>query len=98
MNIALITKSKKQIKLKLFDQNLKEIIEEEFQDTYTLNFFLQTIPKKYNINKTLIIFNDLEKLYHINQDNNNNNNTIELILAEEENAYFIGNQQSSVNN
>ncbi len=71
MNIALITKSKKQINLKLFDEHLKEIIEEEFQDTYTLNFFLQTIPKKYNINKTLIIFNDLEKLNPTNQDNNN---------------------------
>jgi hypothetical protein len=87
MNVALITKSKKQINLKLFDEHLKEIIEEEFQDTYTLNFFLQTIPKRYNINKTLIIFNDLEKLNPPNQDNNN---TIELILAKEENEYFIG--------
>jgi hypothetical protein len=88
MNVALITKSKKQINLKLFDEHLKVITEEEFQDTYTLNFFLQTIPKKYNINKTLIIFNDLEKLSPTNQINNNT--TIELLLAEEENEYFIG--------
>ena len=88
MNIALITKSKRQINLKLFDEHLKVITEEEFQDTYTLNFFLQTIPKKYNINKTLIIFNDLEKLSPTNQINNNT--TIELLLAEEENEYFIG--------
>jgi hypothetical protein len=88
MNVALITKSKRQINLKLFDEHLKVITEEEFQDTYTLNFFLQTIPKKYNINKTLIIFNDLEKLSPTNQINNNT--TIELLLAEEENEYFIG--------
>ncbi len=88
MNVALITKSKRQINLKLFDEHLKVIIEEEFQDIYTLNFFLQTIPKKYNINKTLIIFNDLEKLNPTNQINNNT--TIELLLAEEENEYFIG--------
>ena len=66
MNIALITKNKKQVNLKLFDEHLKEIIEEEFLDIYTLNFFLQTIPKKYNIIKTLIIFNDLEKLNYNN--------------------------------
>ena len=43
-------------------KHLKEIIEEEFQDIFTLNFYLQTIPKRYNIIKTLIIFFDLEKL------------------------------------
>ena len=95
MNIALITKNKKQINLKLFDEHLKEIIEEEFLDIYTLNFFLQTIPKKYNIIKTLIIFNDLEKLNY-NNDNNNKNIT-ELILAEEENAYFIDNHSTANN-
>ncbi len=98
MNIALITKSKKkQINLKLYDEHIKELIEEEFQDVYTLNFFLQTIPKKYNISKTLIIFNDLEKLDFTDEKNLNNNynqnniNTIELILAEDENEYFISN-------
>lgn len=95
MNIALITKNKKQINLKLFDEHLKEIIEEEFQDVYTLNFFLQTIPKKYNIIKTLIIFNDLEKLNYNNE--NNNKNITELILAEEENAYFIDNHSTANN-
>jgi hypothetical protein len=95
MNIALITKNKKQVNLKLFDEHLKEIIEEEFLDIYTLNFFLQTIPKKYNIIKTLIIFNDLEKLNY-NNDNNNKNIT-QLILAEEENAYFIDNHSTTNN-
>jgi hypothetical protein len=95
MNIALITKNKNQVNLKLFDEHLKEIIEEEFLDIYTLNFFLQTIPKKYNIIKTLIIFNDLEKLNY-NNDNNNKNIT-ELILAEEENAYFIDNHSTTNN-
>ena len=95
MNIALITKNKKQVNLKLFDEHLKEIIEEEFLDIYTLNFFLQTIPKKYNIIKTLIIFNDLEKLNYNNDDNNKN--ITELILAEEENAYFIDNHSTTNN-
>jgi hypothetical protein len=93
MNIALVTKNKKNVNLKLYDEHLKEIIEEEFQDIFTLNFFLQTIPKKYNIIKTLIIFFDLEKLnYNIDNINQHyNNNSIKLILAEEDNAYFINN-------
>ena len=95
MNIALITKSKKEISLKLFDENLKELIEEQFQDTYTLNFFLQMIPKKYNISKTLIILNDLERLNDVNDNKDNNN--IELILAEDDNSYFINDHKSTAN-
>src|SRR5918911_5006179 len=93
MNVALVTKNKENVNLKLYDEQLKEIMEEDFQDIFTLNFFLQTIPKKYNIIKTLIIFFDLEELNH-NFDNRkqyHNNNSIKLILAEEENAYFINN-------
>lgn len=93
MNIALITKSKKQVRLKLFDENLKELVEEQFQDTYTLNFFLQMIPKKYNISKTLIILNDLERLKDINDNNGNNN--IELILAKDDNSYFINDHKTT---
>jgi len=96
MNIALITKSKKQIRLKLFDENLKELIEEQFQDTYTLNFFLQMIPKKYNISKTLIILNDLERLKDINDNSGNNN--IELMLAKDDNSYFINDHNTTTAN
>ena len=93
MNVALVIKNKENVNLRLYDEHLKEIFEEEFQDIFTLNFFLQTIPKKYNIIKTLIIFFDLEKLNY-NSDNiqqQYNNNSIKLILAEDENAYFINN-------
>ncbi len=93
MNIALITKGEKQIRLKLFDENLKELAEEQFQDTYTLNFFLQIIPKKYNTSKTLMILNDLERLKDVNDDNDNNN--VELILAKDENSYFINESQNN---
>jgi|ERR671920_728516 hypothetical protein len=96
MNIALITKSKKEISLKLFDENLKELIAEQFQDTYTLNFFLQMIPKKYNISKTLIILNDLERLKDINDNNDNNN--IELMLAKDDNSYFINDHNTTTAN
>jgi hypothetical protein len=103
MNVALITKSKTQINLKLFDEHLKQITEEEFEDVYTLNFFLQTVPKKYNISKTLIIFNDLQKII-VNTDHNSNgiiNNqpdNIKLSLADEENTYFINDFNDIENN
>ncbi len=103
MNVALITKSKRQIHLKLFDERLKELTEEEFEDIYTLNFFMQTIPKNYNTTKTLIIFNDLEKISH-NAENNlndglkNQDSNIKLILADEENTYFINEIHDTKNN
>jgi hypothetical protein len=90
MNIALVTKDKKKVYLKLYDEHLKGIIEEEFQDIFTLNFFLQTIPKKYNIIKTLIVYLNLENLsYNIDNFKQYKNNSIKMILAEDENAYFI---------
>ena len=103
MNVALITKSKRQIHLKLFDEHLKELTEEEFEDIYTLNFFMQTIPKKYNTTKTLIIFNDLEKISHDTDSDSNDNlknqdNNIRLILADEENTYFINEIHDTKNN
>ncbi len=103
MNIALITKSRRQISLKLFDEQLKVIDEEGFDDIYTLNFFLQTIPKKYNTSKTLIIFNDLEKTSHNAEDNlsyglKSQDGNIKLILADEENTYFINEIHDTKNN
>ena len=60
MNIAMITKTREGINLKLYDENLKNLTNEIFEDIYTLNFFLQTIPKTFGQDKTLLIFNDLE--------------------------------------
>ena len=96
MNIAVITKNREWIDLKLYDENLKNLTDEIFEDIHTLNFFLQTIPKTFGQDKTLLIFNDLERknstldipkkdadledYYHHN---------IKLLLAKDENSYFI---------
>lgn len=94
MNIALVIKNKENsISLELYDENLQQLTKESFEDIYTLNFYLQTIPKKFNENKTLIIFADIEKLQSI--DNNTsqiqgkNGSLINLLLAKDENSYFI---------
>jgi hypothetical protein len=57
---------------------------------------LQTIPKKYNISKTLIILNDLERVKDINDNNDNNN--IELMLAKDDNSYFINDHDTTTAN
>jgi hypothetical protein len=95
MNIAMITKTRERINLKLYDENLKNLANEIFEDIYTLNFFLQTIPKTFGQEKTLLIFNDLEKTNNIvdpsdkgaNLEGEYNN--VRLLLAKDENSYFI---------
>jgi hypothetical protein len=96
MNIAMITKSRERIDLKLYDENLKKLTDEIFEDIYTLNFFLQTIPKTFGQDKTLLIFNDLERKNNaldfpkIDADlEDYNHHNIQLLLAKDENSYFI---------
>jgi len=95
MNIAMITKTRKRINLKLYDENLKNLTNEIFEDIYTLNFFLQTIPKTFGQAKTLLIFNDLEKTSSVldlsDKDINleGYNHNVKLLLAKDENSYFI---------
>jgi hypothetical protein len=95
MNIAMITKTRERINLKLYDENLKNLTNEIFEDIYTLNFFLQTIPKTFGQAKTLLIFNDLEKTNSVldlaDKDINleGYNHNVKLLLAKDENSYFI---------
>jgi len=95
MKIAHITRRNQEISLILYDENLLKLNEELFRDLYSLNFYLQTIPKKFGEEKTLLIYNDLEKTNM--QENKPNDqseslpmgNNIQLIVAQNENAYFI---------
>ncbi|HKX96811.1 MAG TPA: hypothetical protein VJL78_03150 [Candidatus Nitrosocosmicus sp.] len=91
----MITKTRERINLKLYDENLKNLTNEIFEDIYTLNFFLQTIPKTFGQAKTLLIFNDLEKTSSVldlsDKDINleGYNHNVKLLLAKDENSYFI---------
>ncbi|WP_458719349.1 hypothetical protein [Candidatus Nitrosocosmicus sp. R] len=95
MNIAMITKTRERIDLKLYDDNLKNLTNEIFEDIYTLNFFLQTIPKTFGQDKTLLIFNDLERTNSVldlpDKDANPESygHNVKLLLAKDENSYFI---------
>ena len=91
----MITKTRERIDLKLYDENLKNLTNEIFDDIYTLNFFLQTIPKTFGQDKTLLIFNDLERTKSVldlpDKDANleGYDHNVKLLLAKDENSYFI---------
>jgi len=93
MNIALVTKDKENnISLELYNEDLQQLTKESFEDIYTLNFYLQTIPKKFKENKTLIIFTDIEKLQSMDYNSRQiqgKNGPLKLFLAKDENSYFI---------
>jgi len=95
MYIAMISNSGKEVTLKLYDESLKELSNETFADIYTLNFYLQTIPKNFGQNKTLLIYNRSVNVYsNENSSAKNSNqrlgeNNIQLSIAEDENSYFI---------
>jgi hypothetical protein len=78
MEIALIEKSEKGIsRLSLYDKDLGIIESDMFSDLYSLNFHLQTLAKKCNIQDALLVVHDIDK------------NTVSLTLARDEHSFFI---------
>jgi hypothetical protein len=79
VNILKITKSTDdKVNLTLYDDKLNLLESQSFEDIYTLNFYLQTLPRKYNIKKGLLVVH------------NKNENSVDMIMAEDENSFFIG--------
>lgn len=77
MNVVLIEKSSNSSKLSLYNDSLSLIESELFADLYTLNFHLQTLAKKHNIEKGLLVVHDRDR------------NTVNLSIAENENSFFV---------
>ena len=78
MNIVKIIKSDNEIKLRLYDDNLNLLESESFADTSTMNFYLQTLPRRHKIKKALLVVHYKNK------------NSVNMIIAEDENSFFIG--------
>jgi hypothetical protein len=77
VNVALIEKSSDHFKLSLYTDNLVLLESESFTDLYTLNFHLQTLTKKYQIEKGLLVVHD------------KNRNAVDLSIALDENSFFV---------
>lgn len=78
MYITLVEKSSQGFRLSVFDETLVLLGSDSFNDSYTLNFHMQAIVKKHGIKKSILIIHDKDK------------NTVDLMLASEENSFFVG--------
>jgi hypothetical protein len=78
MYITLVEKSSEDLRLSIYDEGLTMVETNSFADSYTLNFHLQALVKKHDIDKSLMVIHDKEK------------NTVNLLLAHEENSFFVG--------
>ena len=65
------------ITLVFYDENLNILEEQSFVDVSSLNFFLQTLPRKHTAERTLLVIYD-KKL-----DN------LDMQIAKGENSYYI---------
>jgi hypothetical protein len=77
MHIAKIQKLENKTILVLYDIDLNVLEEESFDDVSSLNFFLQTLPRKYDIKRTLLVVHDERR------------NKVYLQTAVNENSYFV---------
>ena len=78
MHVALVVKSDVGgMKLGIYNEDLSLIESETFQDLYTLNFHLQTLAKKHEISRGLLVTHDMDK------------NKVDLSLAKDEHSFFV---------
>jgi hypothetical protein len=77
MYITLVEKSSDSLRLSIYDESLVSLETESFKDSYTLNFHLQALAKKHGIEKSILVIHDKDK------------NTVNLLLAHEENSFFV---------
>jgi hypothetical protein len=77
MHIAKIQKLENKTILVFYDIDLNILEEESFTDKSSLNFFLQTLPRKYDVERTLFVVHDERQ------------NKLFLQTAVSENSYYI---------
>ena len=77
MNVIKIVKSAQIITSSVYDDNLSTIERNSFVDLQTLNFYLQTLPRKHKIKKALVVVNHKKE------------NSVDLFIAEDDNSFFI---------
>ena len=76
--ITLIEKSSAGLKLSVYSESLALVESDSFNDSYTLNFYLQALARRHGIHKSLLVIHDKDR------------NAVELSLAHDENSFFVG--------
>ena len=76
--ITLIEKSSEGLKLSVYSESLALVESGSFNDSNTLNFYLQALARRHGIQKSLLVIHDRDR------------NAVELSLAHNENLFFVG--------
>ena len=76
--ITLIEKSSAGLKLSVYSESLALVESDRFNDSYTLNFYLQALARRHGIHKSLLVVHDKDR------------NAVDLSLAYDENSFFVG--------
>lgn len=63
--------------MSVYSESLALVDSDSFKDSYTLNFHLQALAKKYRIEKTLLVIHDKGR------------NAVELSIAQGESLFFV---------
>ena len=77
VNVALVEKSSGGLKLSVYNESLTLVESNLFNDSYTLNFHLQTLARKHGIEKSIVVVHDKDR------------NEVNLSLAQDENSFFV---------
>ena len=78
MYITLIEKSAEGgLKLSIYSEGLALVESDSFNDSYTLNFYLQALARRHAIEKSLLVVHDKDR------------NAVVLSLAQDENLFFV---------
>lgn len=76
--ITLVEKSSAGLKLSVYSESLALVESDRFNDSYTLNFYLQALARRLGIHKSLLVIHDKDR------------NAVDLSLAHDENSFFVG--------
>jgi hypothetical protein len=76
--ITLIEKSSAGLKLSVYSESLELVESDRFNDSYTLNFYLQALATRHGIHKSLLVIHDKDR------------NAVDLSIAHDENSFFVG--------
>ena len=77
MYVTLVEKSAAGLKLSVYSESLELVESDSFNDSYTLNFYLQALARRHEIKRSLLVIHDKDR------------NAVDLSLAHDENLFFV---------
>lgn len=63
--------------MSVYSESLALVESDSFNDSHTLNFYLQALARRHGIEKSLLVIHDKDR------------NAVDLSLAQDENLFFV---------